>query len=322
MKNYLFAILLIIPFTSCFKFHATRNNNDRRDDRLFLKRKISNDAIERLKNTTTVFFLNSEDNDKNDAIKKAISSAWTLTPIIFDDIVNIPLYASSSQYSYFIIEAHKMIIRTTNLGNFQNTHYYLALRIFNESGEKTGKKNVTGLCRIELYPDFPTIDLMNQGKSSMETLLKIYNEGSFYNWAPIHFQAHLANVETNLQANIRPWHYEKVKTKGLKKRLVNDTLYIPKEQLVSYNYYSGKDYKGFDADKVVSKYKYNYRVCDEAELYQIFEEEKRGRFLFEYVKSTIDKHVIVHDVKDRKIVYKEYSSRPHRLKGKDFRKIR
>jgi len=321
MKKYIFAIFIFIPFTSCFKWSAQRNYNDRTDDRVMLERKISKETINRLKNTTTVFFLNSEDNDKNDSIKKAISSAWTLTPIIFDDVKNAPVYASSPQYSYFIIEAHKRVTRTSHIGTFHNTHYYLVLRIFNDKGEKTGKDNVTGLCRIELYPDFPTIDLMNQGKSSMETLLKIYNEGEFYNWSPIHLQAHLANVESNLKANIRPWVYAEVKSKGLKKLLVNDTLYVSKKQLVSFNVYNGKDNASFDAEKVISKYKYNYRICDEDELYQIFEKEKRGRFLFEYVNSSTDKHVIVLDVKDKKIVHKQYYPASHQLKGKNIRKI-
>ena len=64
-----------------------------------------------------------------------------------------------------------------------------------------------------------------------------------------------------------------------------------------------------------------YRLCSPQKLYQIFETEKRGRFLFEYVKSSTDKFVSIYDMKDKKLIYKQYTPISYNLKSKDLEKI-
>src|SRR6187455_767522 len=62
------------------------------------------DQLSRLKGTTTVFFYKKSRTYSIDSIKQAVTSAWDLTPIIFEDIAKADKYSANPKYSYFSIE--------------------------------------------------------------------------------------------------------------------------------------------------------------------------------------------------------------------------
>src|SRR5687767_4852632 len=67
-------------------------------------KKFSNEMMDQLKATTTVFFYSKQQGSEIDSIKQAVAEAWKLTPLIFADISKFDKYASDPKYSYFIIE--------------------------------------------------------------------------------------------------------------------------------------------------------------------------------------------------------------------------
>ena len=85
-----------------------------------------------------------------------------------------------------------------------------------------------------------------------------------------------------------------------------------------FNKFNGHEKKN---DLNFEHYGAPYRLCSPQKLYQIFETEKRGRFLFEYVKSSTDKFVSIYDMKDKKLIYKQYTPISYNLKSKDLEKI-
>ncbi|OQP50878.1 hypothetical protein A4H97_03365 [Niastella yeongjuensis] len=276
------------------------------------KQQFNKETIDQLKATTTVFFYSKEQKSEIESIKKAVTDGWNLTPLVFDEISRFEKYASDPKYSYFIIEGF-----TKESGSVSATHYYLNLRLFKDVSKK-GKISTTGLCRVELYPNTQTLR-MGYGKAD-EVIDNLYTKGGFYNWSPILLKAQLEVVATNLQNNIKPAHYDEIKDDNLTNILSSDTLYIPKTLLMSFNALSGKENE--KPETIFNGYRYKYRICTDEELFDIFEISKRGRLLFEYVKSSTDKFITIYDLQQKKAIYRNYVAVSYNLKSKDIESIK
>lgn len=273
---------------------------------------ISQAVVDELKATTTVFFYSQQQSSDIELIKQAITDGWKLTPIIFEDLSSYNKYASDPKYSFFIIEGH-----TTQTSTSSNTHYYIQLRKFNKP-DKKGNVTTSGLCRIELYPNTETL-FMGRGKAD-QVIGKLYTKGGFYNWSPILLKAQLEAVQSNLEHNVLPNHYNEFKEKDLTNILSNDTLYVPQRLLMSFNAFTAKEN---EKDKnIFDGYRYKYKICTDDELFDIFQTSKRGRLLFEYVKSSTDKFITIYDLKQKKAIYRNYSALSYNLKSKDIKKIK
>lgn len=315
MRNTFIIVFIfsVISF-SCFKKMAQSKASDPKDKELMLKRNFDDNIINQLKATQTVFFYQKNNINALDSFKEAISSGWDLTPIIFDDIDNFDKYGSDPKYSYFSIEG----ITTTSessTGSYSNTHYFLSLRLFKGISKK-GEIATNGLCRIELYPNTESMMEGTMHRKGENVINNLYQKGIFYNWSPILLKAQLEVVSSNLKNHVRPWLFENIKSDDLKQLLSADTLYVPKRLLMTFNKFSGKERN--DNDNVFAGYKHNYRICSDAELYKIFQTEKRGRLLFEYVKSSTQKYVSVYDLKAGKVLYKRCTALTYNLKSKDI----
>lgn len=320
MKKVIFALVFTsFIFPSCFKKMAQSKAADPHDDYVMLKRDFNVDIINQLKATTTVFFYKPDNATQLDSLKEAVSAGWDLTPIVFDDIDNFDKYASDKNYSYFIIEG---LTSTTSSGSgsYSNSHYYLTLRLFKDVSKK-GKVLTNGLCRIELYPDFTTIEIGEHGgKKAKDIIEKLYKKGIFYNLRPVLLEVQLAAVETNIKNGTRPWLYQNIKSDNLSQILSEDTLYVPQSLLMTFNKFSGKEKS--KSENPFSGYHYKYRICTDSDLFDIFVTQKRGRLLFEYVKSSTDKFISVYDLKSKNIIYRDYTSVSYNLKDKDVERIK
>jgi hypothetical protein len=273
--------------------------------------KTSKEILDQLKATTTVFFYSKLQESQIDSIKQAVAEGWKVTPLIFDDISNYDKYTSDPKYSYFVITK---FTKTTSSGSgsYSNTHYFLNLRLFKE---KTKKGNITtiGLCRIELYPNYNTLFGVNKAEN-------MYNKGAFFNWSPILLKAQLEVVSANLENSFEPDHYGEFKEKDLSNILSTDTLYVPASMLMSFNPFTANEKE--KEDNVFKDYAFKYRICTDSELFDIFQTSKKGRFLFEYVKSSTDKFITVYDLQQKKVIYREYSGLSYNLKSKDIKRIK
>ncbi len=296
------SLAILCSLTALSQFNVLKAN---------AKQEFSQETIDQLKATTTVFFYSKQQQSEIEFIKQAVTDGWTLTPLIFDDISSFEKYASDPQYSYFIIEGY-----TAQSSSMSTTHYYLNLRLFKDVSKK-GKINTTGLCRIELYPNTQTL-FMGHGKAD-EVINNLYTKGAFYNFSPILLKAQLEDVATNLQNNLKPYHYHEFKDDNLSNILSKDTLYIPKSLLMTFNAFNGKE--GEKAESVFNSYHYKYRICTDEELFDIFQTNKKGRLLFEYVKSSTDKFITIYDLKQKKAIYRNYIAVSYNLKSKDIENI-
>ena len=290
---------------------------DPKDQLVLLKRSFSPGVIEQLKGTKTVFFLPKDNTGKNDSIQSAVSSVWDLSPLLFDDISNFSKYASDPQYSYFDIEGVSTTVSMSS-SSYTNTHYYLVLRLFKEVNTK-GKIITQGLCRIELYSNYHEMHSGGGGTGPEAEINRLYKNGVYYNWSPVLLKAQVAAAQTSIKNKVRPWLFEEVNDPELSRLLSKDTLYVPKRLLNNFNKFNGDEHPY--PNSLFSSYGHKYKLCSDAELYQIFETEKRGRLIFEYVKSSTDKFVSIYDLQNKKIVYKKYTHTSYNLKSKDLKQI-
>lgn len=311
-KSFVLLLAVVIALAGCSA------NKSSSAPYMMGKETFKNDVIDQLRSTKTVFFYQKENGMPNDSLEQAIKEGWTLTPVVFDELSNGDKYAGNPAYSYFVIEGVKTTVTRSNGFSYSNIHYYLALHLFKEVTKK-GKVKTEGLYRIELFPNFET--MMMPGRSKKDEVIEdLYSKGLFYNWSPVLLKANLAEAATNLSNNTRPWLFQNIKDDNLSQLLSKDTLYVPKRVLIQFNGWSGKE-KEKDENPFTS-YRFKYRFCTDAELFTIFEVEKRGRFLFEYVKSSTDKYVTVHDLKQKKAIYRQYVPISYNLKGKDISAIK
>lgn len=269
------------------------------------------EIIDQLRATTTVFFYSKLQESQIDSIKQAVAEGWKITPLIFDDISNSDKYTSDPKYSYFVITKYSTETRTGS-GSYSNSHYFLALKLFKEKTKK-GQIKTYGLCRVELYPNTKTLFGENKAEN-------MYNKGAFFNWSPILLKAQLEAVSANLENNFEPDHYGEYKEKDLANILSTDTLYVPASILMSFNPFTAKENE--KKENVFDEYAFKYKFCTDSELFDHFQTSKKGRFLFEYVKSSTDKFITIFDVQQRKIIYRDYVGVSYNLKSKDIKRIK
>lgn len=268
------------------------------------------ELIDKLKATTTVFFYSQLQGAEVDSLKQAVSEGWKLTPMIVDDISNFSKYQSDPKYSYFLIGKFSSDYTSGNM-HYSNTYYFYQLRIFREVNKK-GSIVTTGLCRVELYPNSKV--LFGGGKENL------YNKAGFYNWSPVLLKAQLEVVQDNLERHFISDFYYEYKDKELTTILSNDTLYVPQRLLMSFNAFTAAEKA--KPKTVFDSYHYKYRICTDEELFEIFETSKRGRLLFEYVKSSSDKLITIYDLQQKKVLYRDHHNVSYNLKSKDIKKIK
>ena len=300
---------------------------------MFPRREFNKDLMLHFKNTKTVFFYRNYNKKQVDTLKQVLSSVWDLTPLIFDDIENADKYIDNPKYSYFTIETEFFSNHGEGTGDITHLYSYIALRLFDDETKK-GKLS-QGLARIELYPNNNTRELINDENFNRHhiTVLDLYEKGMFYNWSFTLLKAQVGVICTNLKQNLRPAVFDEVFCdEHLTQQLSNDTLYVPERVIstivdrsihwlkVTVNT-SGMDKEAPRKDNVFEKYKHPYRVCSDQELFDIFQTQKRGRFLFEYSRNANMRFITFYDMKNNSIVYKRYFTEGHNLESKDLEKL-
>jgi hypothetical protein len=136
---------------------------------------------------------------------------------------------------------------------------------------------------------------------------------------PILIKAQLQRASANIKNKIRPKTSEYMKTDNFSQLLANDTLYIPISILDDYDPLTWADKT--NKDNIFNLYPHKYRFCTDAELYQIFETEQRGRLLFEFVRSFKEKFITIYDLIDKKPVYRQQSVIRYHLHEKDIDRL-
>lgn len=319
LKAVLFAAFVTFLFSGCFSRLQNSSTLYPADAPILPKKKYDDQTMNRLTATTTVFFVRDTSDQSFDSVKRAVSEAWDLTPLVFDNYSNFSKYTGDPTYSYFSIETMRVVSGSTSY-SFTNDYCYLVLRFINDVSKK-GKINTLDLCRIELFPDIKTKGLVNSAKAKDPgaTLNKLYDQGVFYNWSPVQLKGQIEAVCTDLKSYTKASELLDYKVQDLPSRLAQDTLYVP-SRLLFDSIQSGKKLNHMPGN-VFENYKFPYRYCSDQDLYRIFEEEKRGRYLFVWTNAGPEKIINIYDLKEKTQIYRRADWISNTLKNKDIRKM-
>lgn len=310
--NFYFFLLISTISLSCIHTAPVQGNIS---EESYKPRKYDDDIVSKLKETKLVFFYGKETKGLMDSVKSAIELAWDIGPVLYDEFSNIGKYSEGHEYSFFslirqtirsVSYTSKTIPGSSASVNDRHyveiNHYYLTLKLPFE-GE---------LCRIEQYPDKNTM-LSNYDQS------ELHYRGHFHNRSPVFLLAQLKSVATSLKNNERLDLFGNIKNRDLLNELSNDTLYVSARNMLSFNPFSARERK--KREGFFKAYKLPYRICNDDELFDLFVTKKKGRFLFEYVKSSRMKFLTIYDTKSGMLVYKKFSY-GFNLKSSDLAKIK
>lgn len=274
-----------------------------------------------LKSSTTIFFLKPEDEPLRAEFERAISRAWTLTPVRVVPISQRAQFADHQRYSYFVISGEFRTVYVVDADRPFNqrdlmTHHHFYLTLWRSNSDTAPLAEGTAYCRIELLREFKTGPdfTFTPGRDLLET---IYARTHFRNWSPGQLSLYLSTVQTDLQKSQRRWLYDERAENAELAKLKQATLYIPEYALIKFNKYSGDESEHHDIAKLLKQYRYPYKIVSTAELNDVIASGPDPVYVFDYVRSSSDKFVSIFE-RGRGLVYRHYTHDSHNLDDDDF----
>ncbi len=277
---------------------------------------LNANQISRLKEKTVVLILPASEYSYLDDYKELIPTAWTLTPIEVIKYDALRDYSKSpDKYAFFQIDGIETNVTSQSGPSYSTTHYFLTLALVYE---EKNKPIMERLCRVELYPEFETV---NYSFRKVDVSDQVYRRAVIRNFSLPYILAYLRFVQKNFLQSQNPWIYENYSDETLRGRLANDTLYIPDNLVYDRNKFNGKETK--KDESFFKNYTGKYKIVSTKELISMIKNRKNSKplFLFEYVLSSTDKYVGVLEVNSGTVVQRKYSPVSYNLKPKDLEQI-
>jgi len=289
---------------------------------------LDDDDLETLKASTTVFVLQSKDEDRAGDFAKSIADVWKLTPFIVASPKELYKYTG---LKYAIFSFGGFIVSTSHSSS---THlsYDLTIPKVNRHGEITGRKM---LARFILSPDFETIEAINRpaapfsGKKGREEKEEnqantLYNHARYSNWGPGQIRGYLKAINDGLTNAERRGLFDGIKESDLMKPLTKDTLYLPMYLKDHFNAFNGnettKDEDG-DDEAAGEAYPYPHRYINENELEKMLVNATKPVYHLIYVRSSTNKYVSIVEAKSGTIIYSNFKNMSYNFKMKDLKQI-
>lgn len=293
----------------------------------FGERIFTNEEMEHLKNTTTLFLLRMEDLDRKSEFEKAIRSGWDFTEIKVIGHEELGNYKGKS-YSYFFLEGYNKSYNSEFMDQPGQTYnapqLYLTLKSSMSKVNKEGKsfRKEINYCRIELFPDTKTAFIVTNLASKDLTPycpVMLYTRGIIRNWTPGMMTVYLKDVQANLEKSKRAFLQVSIKEDDVIENLKNHTLYVPKYALTKCDKYTGDENKMHSTNSLFKRYTHDYEIVEAEELSRKIEAGQVD-YVLDYVRSSGTKYVRIFSLSHGKI-YQECKVPSYNLKPKDLGSI-
>lgn len=323
-------------FSSCFILFneemlikaAKKGVTDRNDQFNSSERLFTLPEMDRLKNSTVLFVLREDDLAIRKEYEKAIKFAWKLNNInvvSLKEMRNLP----AGDYSFFEIVGYTNSSSESNsygesILSQSFSHLYLTLKHSVKDGENSDIE--TDYCRIELFPDNNTLDLVQNNQSNIANSASIndfndfmYYNGTIKNWKPGFLKLYLSDVSSNLLNSQREFLYESMTEKAEIEKLKNDTLYVPNYLLEKVKKRRGEESTKLLPEKIFADYPHPYKIVDEKRL-SGYILNNSVEYILDYVRSNTDQYLRVFSLSKGKI-YQKYSPNQLNIVPKDIESI-
>lgn len=290
--------------------------------------KFEDDAIAKLLKTKTIFIYRDSDLPYLETLKSNLLEAWDLTELEFMSYKEFRRAPVNKKFSFFTIESFTKTIRrtgtTTSTGltispnsSYTITRLYLSLW--------TGNRAQKSLyCRIELQPDFPTYNKVDQNanKNSKIKYQYLYTDtaATIYNWHPVYLKNALQLVNQKLTNEETHWLFES-EVYGDFEPLASSKLYILDYNLIDYNASTGDESELHDTTELFEDYKFQYEIVSASKLSEIVESTSEPVYYLAYIKSVSDKFLAVFNAQTGEMLSCKYTPMSYNIKDSDFEVI-
>lgn len=287
------------------------------------------DALSLVQDGTTYLAMKDPASEKAKPFLEALRTGWKLSKVEAIRYADIDSHlapgASFLTFDGYVTTTQSMTMYNDGSTRYgvraENSHVYLSLWTCDPKRFKEGKAPATDdvkipLARVELYPDFPTLDDPRN----------IYNtdadaDGHLRNWTPGLFQNQLQALSGYLKAGRKRSLFDGEEDAASLARLKTDTLFVPDYVLVKFNRFTGDESKRHDAAEIFEDYPFPYRIVPVAELDRKIRTDSASFLYLSYVKSSTDKFVSVFDARDGRMVYSDYSGMSYNIDSGDLKRL-
>lgn len=285
--------------------------------------KLSKEEFASLKNTTTLFVLQSKDAGREAEFEKAIAQVWKVTPFRVILPGDMDRYGSD-EYSFFSFGGYVVTSRGGSGGSSMHVSYDLWRPKYNKDGDWRGRML---FARFLLSPDGKTMfDIMGKNwgwgskKASRESTEILFTQASFDNWGPGLIKGYVKIVNDRLEEEQRQGAFSRNNNPELLKNLSHDTLFIPQYVNDKFSPFNGRrsvDEETDEAD-IAGAYPYPVKYVSAQELDNMLINRKTPFYYLLYIRSSADKHVNVFNGITGEAVYSAYTPMSYNFKEKDL----
>jgi hypothetical protein len=307
-------LAIVISLDSCRAIAKSISKN-KENFHAMGEKEFTQQEIDLLKNSTTLFLLRQQDMKQRAKFEKAINEAWDFTPVRvigYEELENV----APGRYSVFTMAGYNTAVSGRTIAyNIPHLYLTLSIRTFDKEGEVDQSIDY---CRIELFMDAYTGNVVTSNDPD-QVIDMLYARSTIKNWTPGMLTLYLKEVQQNLERSRREWLYQDTEKEQALTGLKRDTLFAPHYVLTKYNKFTGSEAEQIEAEDLFKKYPYPYKVVYDDELSELILAGK-ARYVFDYVRSTTDNFIRVYDTQKGKI-YQKYEPKEYNLKAKYLKRI-
>jgi hypothetical protein len=206
---------------------------------------FSQQEMDSLTNTTTLFLLREQDMPNKIEFERAIDSVWSLTNIKVIGYNELDDY-SEGKYSYFILQSYYIHLSPENYQSSSFSHVFLTLKL-----EAINYWETLNYCRIELFTNLNTMNTIAYTRGGPSSLDSLYKKSTLKNWTPGLISQYLSDVQKSLTLSQRESLYKSEMINDTLKQLTKrDTLYVPNYVQFKYNKWNGDEREKHDIGKI------------------------------------------------------------------------
>ncbi|GJM32102.1 MAG: hypothetical protein DHS20C18_11030 [Saprospiraceae bacterium] len=283
------------------------------------KKKFKEGALNKLKDTETIFIYRETDDLK--VLKKVVNEVWKITEISFVPYSEF-VHTDLENTSFFSIKGLNVTAFMPSGRSYSNPHTYLSLWMPGKDEE--GNEIVESFCRIELHPsgqNIMNIIKMSKAKEKDNILDYIYEEGELRNWKPGFLKNYLKFVNKSIAEGVERWLFQRDKENPELKNLQSATLYVPDYAMIHFNTQNGDESTKQEEADIFKKYPYPYEIINTDDLSNKILESDEVFYYLTYVKSSANKFIAVHNNKTGDIIYSNYAPMSYNIKKSDFKTL-
>ncbi len=288
----------------------------------------SDDVLESVKKTTTLFTLQYKDYNSLAEYEEVIKAVWTVTPFKIIKPDELAQYAGKEGYSYFGLGGY-YTEKTNTIGSTPGTYQLSAFNAtydLSTIGHDRRNKPITQtVVRISLYPDTKVFEQAlktyhNKFDENMSSFL--YNDATFYNWGAGYLKGYLKMVNDLLAKGDSRMASASDEDNDAMAGLKKDTLYVPDYVKIAYSPYTRSETKDDEKDEAdaADSYPYPMRYISSDVLNEMILSRTTPFYYLVYVLSAHEKYVNVYR-SDKGMIYARYKTPSFNFKNKDLSKL-